>query len=403
MNDITDFWYIPKFKENTTPRCWNQHGCLHRVSNTYEVYNNIESIKYNKFLYLTSNIWNSKYKNFNSFCRSKYMYIINFEEIKVDVGCKIFYSNAKIINLEHNSHLKYLIIPNCEKLTLTGYKEKTFKIIYAPKLKSLNSKKPNIFQEYGLIYAPNITSSNINFNKVINLTSVQSNVSYASYNNNKVQFYDNMTLDYDYIYKHSKMVEVSNKIDIFTIDNLKEFIESNNKMHYSNLFNILSNKTENYIKFILIQLFFSNQKNVIDDVKNLMFHLNSLSIENLISNVILMTQQPFQINPCKQSKFDEYENGFIDLYEEYEEDDGKDEIDNSDEEIDEDEEIDDSDDKKIDEKEINKKEIDNRDRNNDEKDDIDDNDDNDEEDDDSEIAISGEVFRDSDSDDEDDY
>jgi hypothetical protein len=323
------------------------------------------------------------------------MYIINFEEIKVDVGCKIFYSNAKIINLEHNSHLKYLIIPNCEKLTLTGYKEKTFKIIYAPKLKSLNSKKPNIFQEYGLIYAPNITSSNINFNKVINLTSVQSNVSYASYNNNKVQFYDNMTLDYDYIYKHSKMVEVSNKIDTFTIDNLKEFIESNNKMHYSNLFNILSNKTENYIKFILIQLFFSNQKNVIDDVKNLMFHLNSLSIENLISNVILMTQQPFQINPCKQSKFDEYENGFIDLYEEYEEDDGNDESDNSDEEIDEKDE-----DEEINEKdnEIDKKEINNRDGNNN---DIDDIDDSDEEDDDSEIAISGEVF--SDSDDENDY
>ena len=313
FKDIQDFWDIPEFKNNTVSKIWNQKYCFHRLTNTYEFSKNIEAVTYNNFLYLVSKHWNMKNRNLNYFCNRKYIYIINFKDIKVNLGCKIFYSNAKTIKIHYNSNLKYLIAPNCEKLTITGLSSDTFKIIYTPELKEFTSRKHNIFKPYGLFYAPKLKKSSISLKDIINLTDVKSNDSYAAMINDKIQIYSNIDIDYDYLYKHSRMVEGFNETDIFTIEDLIKFVKDNDETHYSALFNILSDKTENYIKFILIQLFFSNQQNIDEDVENLVYNLSLLQLKNLIVNTILITQHPFKINPCEQSKFYEFTNGFINV------------------------------------------------------------------------------------------
>lgn len=313
FKDIYDFWDIPKFKNNTISEYWSQHFCVSRSINIYETYQNIESVTYNNFLYLTSKTWNTKIRNFNSRCNHKYVYIINFQTIRVNLMCKIFYSNAKTIKINYGSKLKYLIIPNCEKLLINGCTNNTLKMIYAPKLKECYSRKQSIFKPYGLFYAPMLNESSITFNNIINLTGVKSNESYAAMINDKVQFYDTVNIDYGYLYKHSKMVEGFNKTDTFTIEDLIKFIKDDNEKHNSSIFNILCDKTENYIKFILIQLFFSNQQEINDDIQNLIYNLSLLQLKNLITDIVLITQHPFKIEPKEINKFEEYENGFIDL------------------------------------------------------------------------------------------
>jgi hypothetical protein len=223
----------------------------------------------------------------------------------VDISSKVFYSNAKTIKMRYTLRLKYLILPNCRDLQMIGHIDARVQFIYAPRLVKFSINRKTLFKDYALLYAPRLRECYASLHNVINLTSIECNDTYTNYYigviNDSIQFYDDLNIDYEYLYKHSSLVQGFNQTDFFSIDDMISMIENNN--HPSKFFNIISKKTRNYILLVLIQFFFTNQKNCNDDIKNLIFNLSLLQMNDIIIPTILATQRPFKIVPGEINEF----------------------------------------------------------------------------------------------------